>query len=209
MVLADEFWRARLGMDGWTTTPSIKVHLRLAACGQGLLVTVRKHEDGQLEQLDGFHCTAALTELGHSNVSAVVLSGLTDWEANFRRIVGDFGPHLRTLDMALRLAQLIELRAQKATSSGGQLPTEKYQRKLAKELNLTKSKLFKLQQIARILPPVQMKVRELKLDNNRPALVKIAAAGCDVDVQMAKAEELSKRARKGKPETPMAASPNA
>jgi hypothetical protein len=34
--------------------------------GQTLLVTVRKHDDGRLEQLDGFHCTTALRELGRS-----------------------------------------------------------------------------------------------------------------------------------------------
>lgn len=174
--------------------------------GQASLVNVRKHEDGRFEQLDGFDCTAALAELGHSNVAAVVFSGLTDWQANFRRVAGNFGQNLRILDKALLLKQLIELRAKKAMKAGaplgGEQPTEKYHRKLAKELNLTQSKLSKLQQIARVLPPVQVKVRELKLDNNQPALLKIAGAGEDTDAQMAKVQELSKRAKKAKAETP-------
>src|SRR5260370_24271999 len=97
--------------------------------GQSLLVTVRKHEDGRLEQLDGFHCTTALKELGRSNVSAVVVSGLTDWEADFRRLAGYLSPNLRALDKALLLAQLLELRAQNAsqdaTPLGGRQPTDK------------------------------------------------------------------------------------
>jgi hypothetical protein len=169
--------------------------------GQTLLVTVRKHDDGRLEQLDGFHCTTALRELGRSDVSAVVFSGLTDWEAEFRRLVGYLGPHIKALDKAILLARLLELRAQKAsrdeTPSGGHQPSEKYLRKLAKELQVSKDQLFRSQKIARIVPSVRQKIRELKLDNNQAALLKIAEAGDTADLQIATATELPGQKKKG------------
>jgi transcriptional regulator with XRE-family HTH domain len=139
-----------------------------------------------------------------------VLSGLTDWDADFRRLAGYLGPNIKALDKALLLARLLELRAQKVsqgeTPSGGRQPSEKYLRKLAKELQLSKDQLFRSQKIASISPPVQQKIRELGLDDNQAALLKIAEVGDNPDLQLIKAKELHAPLNKGRPATLSSAS---
>jgi ParB-like chromosome segregation protein Spo0J len=200
-----------LGLD---PTAIAELRASILIGGQVAPIAVRKHGDGRLELLDGSTAVAALRELGQSSVSAIVISGLTEWEASFRRVAGYIRRNLKALDKALIHDRLLELMAEKLsqveTPQGGHQPSEKYVRKLAKRLKLSKDQLSRSGKIARIASEAQEKIRLLGLDDNQAALLQIAAAGNTPDLQIAKAMELhhapKRRTRsKGPKETSTAA----
>ena len=151
-------------------------------------ITVRKRADGRFELLDGQSRLSALKEMGITTVSAIVLSGLSDWDAKFRRNAGQRGRIRTALDRALIENDLLELMkervSQDATPVGGRQPEEKYIRKVAKELKLPKDRLARSRKIASIGAEVQRRLREQKLADNQKLLLKIAGAGETEKLQM-------------------------
>lgn len=179
--------------------------------GQASPITLRKVQDGRFELLDGGVVVAAMRELQRRDISAIVLHGLSDWDASFRRIASYIRRNLTALDKALVYDRLLELVQEKAsqveTPAGGRQPAEKYVRKLARHLGVSKDQVGRSLKIAGISHQVHERIRALGLADNSAAMLKIAAVGDDVDLQMAKAEELGRRPKKGKTEPPMPALP--
>ena len=55
--------------------------------GQTEPIAVRCHDDGSLRLLGGWHRATALKNLGRTSASALVISGLSDWEARLWQLV--------------------------------------------------------------------------------------------------------------------------
>jgi ParB-like chromosome segregation protein Spo0J len=169
--------------------------------GQAAPVTVRKLQGKRYELLDGGAVIGALRELGKPDVCAIVLFGLSDWEARFRRVVGYIRRDLKVLDKALVYSWLLDLKkeqvSQVETPSGGHQPAEKFIRKMARELGISKDQASRYSKIAGISADVQAKLRELNLDDKLDTLLKVAKEG-DPAKQLVKALELHARPKQTK-----------
>jgi hypothetical protein len=177
--------------------------------GQAAPITVRKLPGGRYQLLDGSAVIGALRELGQQDVSAIVVSGLSDWEASFRRIASYVRRTLTALDKALIYDRLRELMQEKtvsrdATPAGGHQPNEMHLRKLASHFGFSKDQVWRSAKIARISREAVEKIRELGLEDNQAALLKISGAGATADLQIAKAEELHSRPKRGRSAAPKA-----
>ena len=177
--------------------------------GQATPVIVRRFADGKLALLDGWGRVEALRSSGRTTISAIILSGLSDQEARLKQIVSNHRKKLSALDRAREDNEYLQIVRQKvsqgAIPAGGHQPADKCHAKAAKELEVSPDRIARSEQIARILPEAQIKIREFNLQDKQSALLKIAAAGDSAELQIAQAIELSSRARAKRSRQPVAA----
>ncbi|MCK1407675.1 ParB/RepB/Spo0J family partition protein [Bradyrhizobium sp. 76] len=186
-----------------------KLRKSILEVGQATPVIVRRFADGKLALLDGWCRVEALRSSGRTTVAAIILSGLTDQDARLKQIVSNHRKKLAVLDRAREDNEYLQIVRQKvsqgAIPSGGHQPADKCHAKAAKELKVSSDRIARSEQIARILPEAQTKIRELNLHDKQSALLKIAAAGDTADLQIMKAIELSSRPRATQSLQPVAA----
>jgi ParB-like chromosome segregation protein Spo0J len=183
--------------------------LRESIClvGQTTPVLVREFSDGRLALLDGWGRFEALRAIGRATISAVILSGLSDPEARLKQIVSNHRKKLSALDRAREDYEFLRIVRERvshgATPAGGRQPADKCHAKAADELNVSPDRIARSEQIVRILPEAQAKIRELKLHDNQSTLLKIAGAGDTANLQIAKAMELYARPKAKRAEEPI------
>jgi ParB-like chromosome segregation protein Spo0J len=169
--------------------------------GQKEPIAVRCLGDGRLQLLSGCHRIAALMNLGRKSASALIVSGLSDSEARIWQLVDNL--HRKVLSVMDRAKHDVELQqavkqkvSQVARPLGGPQPADKFHAKAAALLGTSADRMARSTKIARITPEAEAKIRELKLENNQAALLKIADAGTTTEFQIAKAIELVQRPQK-------------
>jgi hypothetical protein len=169
--------------------------------GQVVPVPVRKHQDGRHELISGCADILALRELGRSDVLALVISGLTDLDAQFLEVASSIHPKLSVLNRALlhaRLEPVIKERAASQHETALLTNRDLSVRKIAEHLGFKKDVVFRSRKMARIHPDVHRDIRELKFDNNQQALLDISDAGVTAAEQLAKLQELLERRSRAK-----------
>jgi hypothetical protein len=186
-----------------------KLRKSILEVGQATPVIVRRFADGKLALLDGWGRVEALRSSGRTTISAIILSGLSDQEARLKQIVSNHRKKLSALDRAREDNEYLQIVRQKVSQGaipvGGHQPADKCHAKAAKELEVSPDRIARSEQIARILPEAQIKIREFNLQDKQSALLKIAAAGDTAELQITQAIELSSRARAKRSRQPVAA----
>jgi hypothetical protein len=169
--------------------------------GQAEPLAIRGHDDGRLTLLGGWHRAAALKNIGRTSASALVISGLTDKEARLWQLVDNLHRKVPcAMDRAKSDFELLhamqERVSQGATPLGGLQPADKFHAKAAALFGASADRMARSAKIAQITSAAESKIRELKLENNQSALLKIAGAGTATESQITKAIELVQRPKR-------------
>jgi len=170
--------------------------------GQTEPISVRCFDDGRLQLLGGWHRVTALINLGRTSASAVIISGLSDKEARLWQLVDN--QHRKVIcamDRAkhdFEILQAVQERvSQGAIPVGGRQPADKFHAKAAALVGASVDRMARSAKIAKITPEAESKIRELKLQDNQSALLKIADVGTNTESQITKAIELRQGLKKG------------
>jgi ParB family transcriptional regulator, chromosome partitioning protein len=160
----------------------------------GLLqpVTVRKVTRGAYwvsTLVAGRHRLEAVRLLGHKDIRASVID-VDDVGARLCEIAENL--HRAELSKLERASQIEEWRALTSEKVGklsppGSQPNEMGIRKTAEELGVDKKEVQNSSKIASIIPEAQEAAREAGLDDNQSALLKVASAPADKQVEAVKA----------------------
>jgi hypothetical protein len=163
---------------------------------QVLPVPIRKHQDGRYELISGYADIIALRELGRIDALTLVVSGISDLDAQFLRIAHQIHPKLSVLDKALlhtRLEAVMKERAASQHETALQTNRNLSVRRIAEHLGFKKDVVLRSRKMARIHPDVHRDIRESKFENNQKALLDISEAGATAAEQRAKLQELIER----------------
>lgn len=152
----------------------------------------------------GQHRVKAALGLGWTHIDAFVLSAgdpnnrLVTISENLHRL------NLSALDRAEQESEWLQTSkhedAQLERPPGGHQPNEKGISKTAKKLDITRIELNRAEKIAAISPEAKLKVRELQLDKNQSALLKIAAGKTAEEQQQIAVQLGSRKREKAKPD---------
>jgi len=178
-----------------------RLMVSISEYGQTEPIAVRCHDDGSLRLLGGWHRATALKNLGRTSASTLIISGMSDTEARLWQLVDNLHRKVPcAMDRAKGdfelLQALHEKVSQGATPLGGLQPADKFHAKAAALFGTSADRMARSAKIAQITPEAESKIRELKLENNQSALLKIAGAGTTTDSQIAKAIELVQRPKR-------------
>jgi hypothetical protein len=184
-----------------------ELKVSIAQVGQTTPILIRQLTDGTHRLIDGRHRIEAMSEIGRKDCSALILTQLSDEDADILELVSNLHRRkLSPLDEATKYCKFLHYVERKvsqdATPSGGRQPNEKFHQKAAGLLGISADRMARAERIAAIHPDAQTKARELGLHKEQAALLKIAKAGDRVDLQIAKALELHARPKKG-PKKPL------
>jgi hypothetical protein len=163
--------------------------------GQTEPISVRCFDDGSLQLLGGWHRVTALKNLGRTSATARIISGLSDGEARLWQLVDNrHRKVICAMDRAkhdFEILQAVQERvSQGAIPIGGRQPADKFHAKAAALFGTSADRMARSVKIAQITAGAESKIRELNLQDNQSALLKIADAGITTESQIAKTIEL-------------------